>query len=82
MTEACANVVRHAYPETGGELTLTGWVENGELILVIVDRGIGLNGASDSDGSGLGLFLMRELANSEIVSDDHGTRVRLSFARN
>jgi serine/threonine-protein kinase RsbW len=82
VTEACANVVRHAYPDVAGELTLTGWVENGELILVIVDRGVGLNGASDSDGSGLGLFLMHELANSEIASDEHGTRVRLSFARN
>ena len=82
VTEACANVVRHAYPETPGDLTLTGWVENDELTVVIADRGIGLNGASTCNGSGFGLLLMRELGDSEIRSDEHGTRVRLRFARN
>jgi two-component sensor histidine kinase len=81
VTEACANVVCHAYPETHGELTLTAWVENEALFVTIVDSGVGLNGVSRNKGSGLGLRLIRELATSEIRSDEHGTRVRLEFSR-
>jgi serine/threonine-protein kinase RsbW len=82
VTEACTNVVRHAYPETPGELFVEGWIDDdAQLTVVIIDNGIGLNGASTNAGLGLGLHLMRELADAQMSSDHHGTRVRLTFAR-
>jgi anti-sigma regulatory factor (Ser/Thr protein kinase) len=51
VTEACANVVRHAYPETPGDLTLTGWVENDELTVVIADRGMASTGHRPATGA-------------------------------
>jgi serine/threonine-protein kinase RsbW len=81
VTEACSNVVRHAYPDTPGELTLTAWVDDHELTLIVVDEGIGLNGETRRAGLGLGLPLMRELATTTITSGRHGTQVRLTFPR-
>jgi serine/threonine-protein kinase RsbW len=81
VTEACTNVVLHAYPQALGELTLTGWIDEDEFTLVIVDNGIGLDGASTHNGLGLGLRLIRELADADISSNHHGTQVRLTFAR-
>jgi two-component sensor histidine kinase len=83
VTEACANVVRHAYPEAQGELTLKAWVQDDELMLLVADTGVGLspNGANRSAGLGLGLPLMRELATTTITSDQHGTQVELRFPR-
>jgi serine/threonine-protein kinase RsbW len=81
LTEACSNVVRHAYPDTAGELTLAAWVDDDELILVVADEGIGLDGETRCPGLGLGLSLMRELTDATITSDAHGTDVRLRFPR-
>jgi serine/threonine-protein kinase RsbW len=81
VTEACTNVVLHAYPQAPGELTLTGWIDDDELNLVIVDNGIGLDGTSSHNGLGLRLHLIRELADADISSNHHGTQVRLTFAR-
>jgi serine/threonine-protein kinase RsbW len=83
VTEACTNVVRHAYPDTEGELTLNVWVDDDELMLLVADTGIGLsrNGTPRRAGLGLGLPLMRELATTTITSDQHGTQVRLRFPR-
>jgi serine/threonine-protein kinase RsbW len=82
VTEACTNVVRHAYPETPGELALEGWIDDdAQLTVVIIDNGVGVNGASTDAGLGLGLYLMRELADAQISSDHHGTEVRLTFPR-
>jgi serine/threonine-protein kinase RsbW len=81
VTEACANVVLHAYPHTPGDLSVTAWVENGQLTIVIADDGIGLTGPSTRSGLGLGLRLMRELGDAHITSDHRGTQVRLTFPR-
>jgi serine/threonine-protein kinase RsbW len=83
VTEACANVVCHAYPGTRGELTLKAWVDDDQLMLLVADTGIdfGANGTTPRAGLGLGLVLMRELATTTITSDEHGTEVRLSFPR-
>jgi serine/threonine-protein kinase RsbW len=81
VTEACSNVVRHAYPDTPGELTLTAWVVDDDLTLLVVDQGIGLNGTRYDAGLGLGLLLMRRLATTTITSNQHGTEVRLGFPR-
>jgi serine/threonine-protein kinase RsbW len=81
VTEACANVVRHAYPGTRGELTLTAWVDGDELTLLVDDTGIGLGGATRDAGLGLGFPLMREVAETRISCGRRGTQVRLTFPR-
>jgi two-component sensor histidine kinase len=83
VTEACANAVRHAYPDAPGDLTLRAWVQDDELMLLVADTGVGLslNGETRRAGLGLGLPLMRELATTTITSDQHGTQVELRFPR-
>jgi serine/threonine-protein kinase RsbW len=81
VTEACGNVVRHAYPDSRGELTLTAWVDDDELTLLVADAGIGLGGATSDAGLGLGLRLMREVANARVSCGRRGTQVRLTFPR-
>jgi serine/threonine-protein kinase RsbW len=81
LTEACSNVVRHAYPDTPGELTLAAWVDDDELTLVVADEGVGLDVETRRPGLGLGLRLMRELTATTITSNAHGTDVRLRFPR-
>src|SRR6185312_4003656 len=47
-----------------------GWIDDdAQLTVVIIDNGIGLNGASITAGLGLGLYLMRELADAQMSSD-------------
>jgi two-component sensor histidine kinase len=81
VTEACSNVVLHAYPDAPGELTLAAWVDDDELTLVVADEGIGLDGETRCAGPGLGLRLMRELTTATITSNAHGTDVRLRLPR-
>jgi two-component sensor histidine kinase len=82
VTEACSNVVRHAYPEGQGGLTLTARLDGDCLIFEIADQGTGLTGSGRrDDGLGMGLMLMRRLAAAHITSDRHGTRVELRFPR-
>jgi serine/threonine-protein kinase RsbW len=81
VTEACANVVRHAYPDRRGELTLTAWVDEDELTLLVADTGIGLGGATSNAGLGLGFPLMRAVANTRVSRGRRGTQVRLTFPR-
>jgi two-component sensor histidine kinase len=81
VTEACSNAVRHAYPGSSGELTLTGRVDGDQLTLTVVDEGVGLVTETRPAAGRLGLRLMRELATTTITSDQHGTRVHLRFPR-
>jgi two-component sensor histidine kinase len=77
-TEACANVVRHAYPAGRGELRVTAWIEPYQLVVVVSDDGIGINGNSSHHGLGLGLQLIEELAHTRIRCDN-GTTVEMRF---
>lgn len=82
VSEACANVVVHAYDDTGEglvdvELTTTP----GGIEIVVRDRGRGLAPRTDSPGLGVGLPLMASLAASlELANLRHGgTEVRMHF---
>ena len=58
VNEACANVVRHAYPERSGMLDLEALATKGELVVVVSDRGVGAHVPTDDPGSGFGIQLM------------------------
>ena len=75
--EACANVVRHAYPALPGDMVLDARMVDGSVELVVTDRG-DWRPATDR-GGGWGIQLMRELMDTvEVDNTDGGTVVRMS----
>ncbi len=82
VTEACANVVRHAYPNRQpGTLTVTGRLDKTHLTFDITDHGVGLDHPTQEPGLGMGLAIMHSLADTHITSTRHGTHVQLRFPR-
>jgi serine/threonine-protein kinase RsbW len=80
VTEAVANVVLHAYPESrSGTFTLDARREAGNNVVVeIRDRGVGMRGAAPSRGGGLGLEIIRRMfPGSSLCEADPGTRVTI-----
>lgn len=84
LTEACTNVVVHAYGDEPGPLEVTMAVEQGRLVLGVRDRGDGLHplpGRDDSAPLGFGLALIASLSDElGLVGGRHGTDVRIAFA--
>jgi anti-sigma regulatory factor (Ser/Thr protein kinase) len=83
VTEACTNVVVHAYESDGEgpmhvEASLDG-IE--ELVVIVRDEGRGIAPRTDSPGLGLGLPLIASLAESlELGRDgEQRTEVRMTF---
>jgi anti-sigma regulatory factor (Ser/Thr protein kinase) len=80
VTEACANVVRHAYPDGGGEVEVEATLVDGDLVVCVSDVGVGFQHATPQPGAGLGVPLMERLASTTIQSRPGCTRVRMRFA--
>jgi serine/threonine-protein kinase RsbW len=81
VTEACTNVVVHAYAEVEGPMGLRASIDDRRLYLVVSDRGRGIVPRPDSPGLGLGLPLIATLAESlELGTGDlEETEVRMTF---
>jgi anti-sigma regulatory factor (Ser/Thr protein kinase) len=81
VTEACTNVVVHAYPEVEGPMGLRASIDDRRLSLVVIDRGRGIVPRPDSPGLGLGLPLIATLAESlELgTGNSEQTEVRMTF---
>src|SRR3954454_24931387 len=81
VTEACTNVVVHAYPDGEGPLGIAAWVRDDRLTVVVHDEGRGMLPRPDSPGLGLGLPLIATLADSlELgTGPDERTEVRMTF---
>jgi serine/threonine-protein kinase RsbW len=83
VTEACANVVVHAYPEGhDGPMEVAASMQGDELTVLVRDWGRGIRPRSDSPGLGLGLSMIAALAQQVQLghdSDEH-TEVRMTFA--
>jgi serine/threonine-protein kinase RsbW len=81
VTEACTNVVRHAYQDGEGPIDVTIRPDGDRLELIVTDQGRGLGPSTDVSGPGLGLPLIAALADS--VQLDHaparGSRIAMSF---
>ncbi len=84
VTEACTNVVRHAYAdgEPGPVEILIRPIDD-VLQVVVSDQGRGLSPSDDTAGPGLGLPLIAALTHSlEIEQAPRtGSRLRMSFLR-
>src|SRR4051794_10384629 len=81
VTEACTNVVVHAYPNGEGRMGLRASGAATVLRVVIVDHGRGILPRADSPGLGLGLPLIATLAESlELgTGTNEETEVRMTF---
>jgi stage II sporulation protein AB (anti-sigma F factor) len=83
VTEAVANVVRHAYWPGEGEVEVSVESDgNGQVVVRVRDRGCGMGSARpERAGAGLGLRLMEALSASVESSDrGAGTAVVMRFA--
>ena len=80
VTEACTNIVLHAYPTHPGEITLSAATDADALLVEVHDDGVGIATPSRHPGLGMGISLMHRLADTHITTH-HGTTVQLRFAR-
>ncbi len=83
ISEACNNVVLHAYPDTVGEMFVELAVGRTHVGAVVQDFGDGIKHLSHSeDRMGVGLAVISALAErAEFLSEpDVGTTVKMSFA--
>lgn len=83
VTEACTNVVVHAYPNgQEGEMEVLATLLGDELTVVVRDDGEGIGPRPDSPGLGLGLPLIASLAeNVQLGRDEQErTEVRMTFS--
>jgi serine/threonine-protein kinase RsbW len=84
VSEACNNVVMHAYDGDTGPLGVRMYIEPEAIEVVVLDRGSGLPALAPADETirGVGLSVIRALAEqAEFRSPpDGGTEVRMSFA--
>lgn len=82
VTEAAANVVRHAYPgRDGGTISVAADIEDGTLEVVVADEGDGFGAAVPADGLGAGLRLIAASAASFGIAarEPHGVEVWMRF---
>jgi serine/threonine-protein kinase RsbW len=82
VTEACTNVVVHAYPDDDeGLLEVAATLREDKLEVVVRDEGPGIGPRADSPGLGLGLALIVSLTESvQLGRDvDERTEVRMTF---
>jgi anti-sigma regulatory factor (Ser/Thr protein kinase) len=82
VTEACTNVVVHAYPAGHeGPLEIFATLGEEKLVVVVRDEGSGIAPRADSPGLGLGLPLIASLTESVLLGrdDDDRTEVRMTF---
>jgi anti-sigma regulatory factor (Ser/Thr protein kinase) len=95
LDEACANVIRHAFPRNvfpdgEGTYRISADLDGRELVIVVEDDGVGFNpfeatglGAGRDSEAGRGLGLIRQLMTSvEVESPRPGGGTRLCMRRN
>lgn len=84
VSEACNNVVMHAYDGETGPLIVRMYIEPEAIEVVVLDRGSGLPPLAPADETirGVGLSVIRALAEQADFrpGPDGGTEVRMSFA--
>ena len=82
VTEACANVVRHAYPGAPGDVLCECEATENEVVIRVSDWGVGWDHPSAQPGLGLGIPLIERLSDSAMHSHSRGiTLMEMRFTR-
>jgi serine/threonine-protein kinase RsbW len=83
VTEACTNVVRHAYADGEGTIEVAVRPGPDTVRISIEDRGRGTGPSPDTNGPGLGLPLIAALTDAVEIecAPNVGSRVNMSFSR-
>jgi anti-sigma regulatory factor (Ser/Thr protein kinase) len=84
VTEACTNVVRHAYPEGNpGAVEISIEPREERVRIVVADTGRGIGTSSDTSGPGLGLPLIAAIADTVDLQSapEGGSRMAMTFRR-
>ena len=81
VSEACSNVVAHAYAEDGGDMHVLVDRRADDIVFVVSDSGKPIIDKRPG-GAGLGLALIRNLSDSVTIEGpgDAGTVVVMTFA--
>jgi anti-sigma regulatory factor (Ser/Thr protein kinase) len=83
VAEACANVAEHAYSTTDADRTLrlAARASGSALVVLVEDRGHGVRSRHSEPGTGLGMMLIRRLADDARVESrwGGGTSVHMTF---
>lgn len=83
VSEACNNVVTHAYGADRGPMTVTLEVTGADVSVIVRDHGSGITQLGVAEGHmGLGLGVMSALASRfEVLTPERGTEIRMCFQR-
>ncbi len=83
VTEACTNVVRHAYDGGEGTIDVVVRPRGDALEVVVADEGRGFGPSPDTSGPGLGMSLIAALADAVEVERglSNGSRLVMRFLR-
>ena len=88
ITEACSNSVRHAYPDNGGHVEISYTLTGGTLEIEVCDEGEGFEPAGSAQASGdlseggLGIAIIRSIADELEIGPRAGGGSRLRFVKN
>ena len=88
ITEACSNSVRHAYPDEHGRVEISYTLTGDALEIVVCDEGEGfepgeaLRGSDPLSEGGLGIAIIRSIADELEIGPREGGGSRLRFVKN
>jgi anti-sigma regulatory factor (Ser/Thr protein kinase) len=82
VTEACTNVVVHAYDDGHGDLVVEAAPGERAVTVTVRDHGRGIGTETEQKGLGLGLPLIATLSDTFSIAggSERGTEVRMTFA--
>ncbi|MGI8506861.1 MAG: ATP-binding protein [Solirubrobacteraceae bacterium] len=82
VSEACNNVVLHAYGGAPGPMGVRLFVDERRIRVTVDDSGVGLPAAASERAEGIGMSVIRALADevSLLPGPEGGTRVQMDFA--
>jgi serine/threonine-protein kinase RsbW len=87
VTEACMNVVVHAYGDEVGPMEIQAWAEDGEFVVVVRDFGSGIRPRADSQDHNslkLGISLIAAMTSGFEISggSGRGTTIKMHLPLN
>ncbi len=83
VSEVVSNAVLHAFRDgSEGTITVAATVDGEDILIRVVDDGLGISPRVDSPGTGLGLVIAGQVADRLEIERPHhgGTAVCLTFA--